>query len=57
MFETKMENDQILKEYEIMIVNSHKKYELKDLKRCINKKEQKAKANGKSGLILLAGNQ
>ena len=53
----KMLNDQILKNYEIMIINSHKEYKLKDLKGDISKKELKAKADGKLGLILLAGNQ
>jgi hypothetical protein len=52
-----MLNDPILKEYEIMIINSHKEYQLKDLKGEISKKELEAKANGKLGLILLAGKQ
>ena len=52
-----MLNDIVLKEYEIMIINSHKEYKLKDLKGDICKKEEKAKADGKLGLILLAGNQ
>ena len=53
----KMMNDSILKNYEIMIINSHKEYKLKDLKGDIHKIELKAKSNGKLGLILLAGNQ
>ena len=53
----KMSNDQILKYYEIMIINSNMDDKLKNLKDDINKKEKEAKANGKLGLILLAGNQ
>ena len=53
----KMLNDKILKNYEIMIINSHKEYKLKNLKNDISKKEQKAQEDGKIGLILLAGNQ
>tara|TARA_B110000967_G_C18896517_1_gene571073 strand:- start:371 stop:4549 length:4179 start_codon:yes stop_codon:yes gene_type:complete len=53
----KMLNDIILQKYSIMIINSHKEYKLKDLKGDIYKEEQKAKAEGKLGLILLAGNQ
>jgi hypothetical protein len=52
-----MLNDSVLKSYDIMIINSHKEYKLKDLKGEIGKKELKAKNNGKIGLILLAGNQ
>ena len=54
---TKMVNDQILKKYEIMIINSNKKYKQKDLKGAIREREKKAKAEGKDGLILLAGLQ
>ena len=53
----KMLNDTILKDYEIMIINSHKEYKLKDLKGDIAKKEQQAQSDGKLGLILLAKNQ
>ena len=53
----KMLNDQILKDYEIMIINSHKEDKLKDLKGNISKKELNAKKDGKLGLILLAGTQ
>jgi len=53
----KMLNDKILKNYEIMIINSKKEYKLKDLKFEINQREIKAKEYGKIGLILLAGNQ
>ena len=47
----------ILKKYAIHIVNSKKKYKLKDLKEEIKNWELKAKKEGKDGLILLAGNQ
>jgi hypothetical protein len=54
---SKINNDSILKDYEVMIINSKKEYNLKDLKGDINKTENKAKSDGKLGLILLAGNQ
>jgi len=47
----------VLSQYEIMIVNSKKDYKLKDIKQEIKNKELKAKEEGKTGLILLAGNQ
>ena len=53
----KMLNDKVLKNYEIMIINSHKKYKCIDLKGEIEKREEKAKYEGKCGLILLAGKQ
>ena len=53
----KMLNDKVLRNYEIMIINSHKKYKCIDLKGEIEKREEKAKADGKCGLILLAGKQ
>lgn len=53
----KMLNNKILKNYEIMIINSKKEYKLKDLKFEINQREIKAKNEEKIGLILLAGNQ
>jgi len=53
----KMMNDAIFKNYEIMIINSKKEYKLKDLKLEIANRENQAKSLGKTGLILLAGNQ
>lgn len=53
----KMLNDKILKDFEIMIINSKVKYKIKDLKGEINKKEIEVLKKGKRGLILLAGNQ
>ena len=55
--EKKIQNDNILKKYETMIINSDKEYKLKDLKGDISRRELKAKSEGKLGLILLAGNQ
>ena len=54
---SKILNDVILKHFDVMIINSHKEYKLKDLKNQINIRETKAKSEGKIGLILLAGNQ
>ena len=53
----KINNDNILKDFEVLIINSKKEYKLKDLKGEIQKREITAKNNGKLGLILLAGNQ
>ena len=53
----RMMKNNILKNYEIKIVNSKKEYKLKDIKEEINNWELKAKEEGKDGLILLAGNQ
>ncbi len=53
----RMLKNSILKDYEIKIVNSKKKYKLKDTKDKIKNWELKAKKDGKDGLILLAGNQ
>jgi hypothetical protein len=53
----RMEKNSILQHYEIKIVNSKKEYNLKDIKDEIRQWELKAKHDGKSGLILLAGNQ
>jgi len=53
----RMLKNSTLKNYEIKIVNSKKEYKLKDLKAEIKNWEIKAKAEGKTGLILLAGNQ
>lgn len=52
-----MENDKILKDFEIMIINSKVIDKIKDLKARITNKEIEAKTNDKRGLILLAGNQ
>ena len=53
----RMLKNNILKNYEIKIVNSKKEYKLKDMKAEIKNWELKAKEDGKDGLILLAGNQ
>ena len=53
----RMLKNNILKNYEIKIVNSKKGYKLKDIKQEIENWEIKAKEEGKHGLILLAGNQ
>ena len=53
----RMGKNSILKNYEIKIVNSKKKYKLTDIKEEIKNWELKAKEEGKDGLILLAGNQ
>ncbi len=54
---SKLLNDGVCKKYEIMIINSKSEYKLSDLKGTIQQKEYEAKADGKCGLILLAGNQ
>lgn len=53
----RMMKNNILKNYEIKIVNSNKVYKVKDLKEEIKNWELKAKVEGRDGLILLAGNQ
>jgi len=53
----RMIKNRVLCQYEILIVNSKKDFKLKDMKEEIKNKELKAKEEGKSGLILLAGNQ
>jgi hypothetical protein len=53
----RMLKNRLLCQFEILIVNSKKNFKLKDIKEEITNKELKAKADGKSGLILLAGNQ
>jgi len=53
----RMLKNSILRNYEIKIVNSDKKYKLTDIKEEIRNWELKAKEEGKEGLILLAGNQ
>jgi hypothetical protein len=55
--EERMMKNNILKKYEIKIVNSKKDYKVKDIKEEIKNWELKAKEEGKDGLILLAGNQ
>jgi hypothetical protein len=52
-----MLNDTILKQYQVLIINSKKKYKLNDLKKEISTKEILAKKHGCEGLIILAGNQ
>lgn len=53
----RMLKNRVLSKYEIMIVNSKKEFKLKNAKEEIKNREIKAKQDGKSGLILLAGNQ
>jgi len=53
----RMLKNRVLCQYEILIVNSKKDFKMKDIKEEIKNKELKAKEEGKSGLILLAGNQ
>ena len=54
---SKIMADDILKRFQVLIINSKKEYKLKDLKHEILLQEIKAQQEGKSGLILLAGNQ
>lgn len=54
---TLMKSDKILKRYDILIINSKKKRPIKDIKTYIRLAELSAKANGRPGLIILAGNQ
>ena len=51
-----MLEDNILKRYEILCINSNNKNLAKDIKDEINKKEIEAKSKGLLGIILLAGN-
>ena len=51
-----MLEDNILKKYDVLCINRKNKELAKDIKDEINKKELIAKATGKLGLILLAGN-
>jgi len=53
----RMMKNRILQTFEVKIVNSKKEYNVKDIKKNIADWEAKAKYDGKSGLILLAGNQ
>ena len=52
-----MEQNSILKTYEIKIVNSKNNYKVNNLKEKIKNWELEAKKDGKDGMILLAGNQ
>ena len=52
-----MELDIELKKFSIFIINSKTEYKVSDLKGEIKKQEEIAKDEGKSGLILLSGNQ
>ena len=51
-----MKEDNVLKNYNILCVNRKNKDLAKDIKENIVNQEKKAKAEGKQGLILLAGN-
>jgi len=51
-----MKEDNILKKYNVLCINRKNKELAKDIKEDITKQEKIAKAEGKSGLILLAGN-
>ena len=51
-----MQEDNILKKYDVLCINRKNKELAKDIKDEINKKEIEAKSKGKLGLILLAGN-
>ena len=53
----RMMKNRVFSQYEIMIVNSKRDFKLKDIKMEIKNRELKAKQEGKTGLILLAGNQ
>jgi len=52
-----MLNDLVLKHYEILILNSNIDTPIKDIKDEIKKQELLGKENGKTGLIVLVGNQ
>jgi hypothetical protein len=52
-----MLNDLVLKEYEILILNSNIDMPIKDIKDEIKKQQSLGKENGKTGLIVLVGNQ
>ena len=51
-----MKEDNILKKYNVLCINRKNKDLAKDIKEDITKQEKIAKAEGKEGLILLAGN-
>lgn len=51
-----MQNDSILKKYDVLSINRKNKELAQDIKVEITNAEQIAKANGKQGVILLAGN-
>ena len=51
-----MKEDNILKKYNVLCINRKNKDLAKDIKEDITKQEKIAKAEGKDGLILLAGN-
>jgi hypothetical protein len=51
-----MKEDNILKNYDVLCINSNNKELVKDIKDEITKKEIEAKSKGLTGLILLAGN-
>jgi hypothetical protein len=51
-----MQNDKILKEYDVLIVNRKNKFLAKDIKNDILKSETEAANKGQRGLIILAGN-
>ena len=55
--EARMMHNRVLMRYDIMIVNSKKGYKCADIKSEIGRRESKAKADGKVGLILIAGSQ
>jgi len=52
-----MENNNVLKKFEILILNSTIEKPIKDIKQEIKKQEIKSKYEGKTGLIILVGNQ
>lgn len=49
--------DSVLKEFEIVILNSSQEYEQKNVKNFVENNEIRAKKNGKRGLIVLLGMQ
>ena len=51
-----MKEDNVLKKYNVLCINRNNKDLAKDIKEDITKQEKIAKAEGKEGLILLAGN-
>ncbi|MAP61382.1 MAG: hypothetical protein CMF82_00270 [Candidatus Marinimicrobia bacterium] len=51
-----MKEDNVLRKYNVLCINRKNKDLAKDVKEDITKKEKIAKAEGKEGLILLAGN-
>ena len=52
-----MENNKVLQKFEILILNSTIEKPIKDIKQEIKKQEIKSKDEGKTGLIILVGNQ